>query len=275
MRGAAAAVSSTSFLGPGDFLGTFVRRAVNATVFGQATYHGNIVFTNLEREVVQAALPPGLRLAQNSAAPASHPIICLYGHPTNTQWTIENTPILIGEDYQELMLLVPFVQIDAGRNWHNYVVRMYLDDWNAIYIGNLFFAYAKEWGTSLESGNEIVESVGSIRYFRADIRRTGAWETSVNAERTLQHYKTIQSILDMPIVGRGPFGNMICSYFELNYQDALVAPADSHHAFLQPFKPGMESWVALGDLSSVPEGAIAIRDLNWRIKQPPPPACHP
>jgi hypothetical protein len=79
----------------------------------------------------------------------------------------------------------------------------------------------------------------------------------------------------MPIVGRGPFGNMICSYFELNYQDALVAPADSHHAFLQPFKPGMESWVALGDLSSVPEGAIAIRDLNWRIKQPPPPACHP
>jgi hypothetical protein len=266
-------LSTAPFLGPQDFSGTYTPRSYNATTGGEATYHGNIVFANLDRNLVQAVLPQGLRLAQNSATPGSHPLIYLYGHPTKTQWIINNTPIVIGPDYQELMLLVPFVQADTGIMWHNFVVRMYLDDWNAIWIGNFYFAYAKEWGTSQESGTEVSEFVAGSRYFHADIQTTGPWEPSTQAEGTIPNYKAIQTILGMPIVGRSQSGSLVCSHFELNYDNAMVAPVQSTHEFLQPFKPGMEGWVALGPLSSVPNGAIAIRDLNWRIRQPPPPPC--
>ena len=160
------------------------------------------MFTNLDRCVVQAVIPPQSKLAPNSAAPGLHPVAYLYGRPTNTHWIIANTPILIGPNYQELMLLVPFVQESAGTLWHNYVVRMYLDDSNAIAIGNLFFAYAKEWGTSQESGTEVTE-LARQRHFHANIQTTGPWLPSAPADTTIPNYQAIQTILAMPIVGRG------------------------------------------------------------------------
>ncbi len=228
--------STAPFLGPQDFSGTYTPKCGTATAGGEATYHGNLVFTNLDRPLVQAVLPPELKLAPNSAAPGLHPVIYLYGRPTDTKWIVADTPILIGPNYQELMLLVPFVQESTGSMWHNYVVRMYLDDANAIWIGNLFFAYAKEWGT-------------------------------------MPNYQAIQTILAMPIVGRRSSGQLVCSYFELNYANATVAPVQSSHEFLEPFVPGMSGWVGLGTVSSVVNGAVAVRDLNWRIKQPPARAC--
>lgn len=265
--------STAPFLGPRDFTGTYTPRRGLATTGGEATYHGNIVFMNLDRALVEAALPPDLRLAANSAAPGLHPVIYLYGRPTNTRWIIADTPIAIGPNYQELMLLVPFVQTTTGTKWHNYVVRMYLDDLAAIAIGNLFFAYAKEWGISLEWGTEVSEYSAGLPYFHADIQATGPWEPSAQAEGTQPNYRAIQTILNMPVVGRNAAGNLVCSYFELTYDDATVAAVQSLHEFLQPFKPGMGGWVALGTLPSVPNGAIAVRDLNWRIRQPPPPPC--
>ena len=265
--------STLPFLGPQDFSGSYTPVCGTATTGGEATYHGTIVFTNLDRSLVQAILPPPLKLATNSAAPGLHPVAYLYGRPTNTHWIVSNTPILIGPNYQELMLLVPFVQTTAGTRWHNDVARMYLDDWNAIAIGNLFFGYAKEWGTSQESGTEVTELAAATPYFHTNIQTTGSWEPSAQAEQDIPNYRAIQTILAMPMVGRDSSGALICSYFELNYGSAMVRPAQSTHEFLQPFTTGMAGWVTLGSLSSVVNGAVAIRDLNWRIRQPPPPAC--
>src|SRR5262249_24117828 len=155
--------------------GTCTPQPANAPLGGEATYHGSIVFTNLDRSLVRGVLPSGLQLASNSAAPGVHPVIFLYGHQTNTCWFIGNTTIRNGPDYQELTLLVPFVRIGAGMNWHNYVVRMYLNDWFAIDIGNQWFAYAKEYGTSQESGTDVWELVANVPYFHANIPTTGSW----------------------------------------------------------------------------------------------------
>lgn len=266
--------STAPFIGPRDFSGTYTPRWHDATTGGEATYHGNIVFTNLARSIVQAALPAELKLADNTLSPGMHPVIYLFGHPMNSRWFIAGTTILPGPNYQELMLLVPFVRSANGTKWHNYVVRMYLDDATAIAIGNMFFAYAKEWGTAQESGTQVTESAVGVAHFHADIQTTGPWTTSAQAEAALPNYKAIQTILDMPVVGRTPSGNLICSYFELGYDNATVAAVQSRHEFLQPFRPGMGSWIALGTLVSVPNGAIAVRDLNWRIRQPPPSPCH-
>jgi hypothetical protein len=266
--------STPPFLGPRDFVGTYSPKATAATIGGDATYDGNVVFTNLDRTLVQAILPPELKLAQNSRAPALHPVIYLYGRPTNTSWIVAETSLLVGPNYQELMLLVPFVQESTGTRWHNYVVRMYLDDANAIWIGNVFFAYAKMWGTSLESGTHVTEFDDvSTAKFHANIQPTGSWQPSAQAEASLPNYPAIQAILAMPVVGRRSSGQLVCSYFELDYTNAMVAPVQSTHEFLDPFVSGMSGWVGLGSLSSVTNGAVAVSNLNWRIQQPPPPPC--
>jgi hypothetical protein len=269
----APAVGVGPFLGPPDFAGSFVPKPTPATTGGDASYDGNIVFTNLDRALVEAILPPELKLASNSTAPLLHPVVYLYGHPHNTSWIVAGTPILVGPHYQELMLLIPFVQ-SGGSLWHTYVVRMYLDDLNAIWIGNTFFAYGKEWGTSQESGTMVTEfDQGGRAKFRTDLQITGPWQTSAQAATSLPNYSAIQTILKIPVVGRRSSGELVCSYFELNDAAATVAALQSTHQFLDPFVPGMSGWVALGSLGNVPNGAVAVRNMNWRIEQPPAPAC--
>ena len=269
-------LSTAPFLGPRDFAGTYVPKATPATIGGNATYNGNIVFTNLDRTLVEAVLPADLKLAQNSVSPALHPVMYLYGRPSNTSWIVAGTPILIGPNYQELMLVIPFVQERNGTHWHNYVVRMYLDDWNAIVIGNVFFGYAKLWGTSQESGADVTEfDQGGTSKFHATILATGPWQPerasrNVAAELRRDTVDSRDAHRRLELVT----GQLVCSYFELDYTNATVAPVQSTHEFVSPFVPGMAGWVALGTLSSVANGAVAVRNVNWRIEQPPAPPCN-
>jgi hypothetical protein len=275
------------FLGPEAFSGsgTYVPKSTMATTGGRATYRGNIVFTNLDRALVNAILPSGseLKLAQNRIARGLHPVLYLYGHPEQTSWIIDDEPYLNGASYQELILLVPFVQKGSGTLWHSFVARMYLDNGVAIWIGNEYYAYAKEFGTLRESNLDVRTSEvtgydsDDIVKFRAQSKRTGGWRSSDQAKTDLPNFAAIQTILAMPVVGWRPSssspGRLVCSYFELSYTNARVAPVESTHEFLDPFVPGMSNWMGLGSLSQVPDGAVAVRDLTWRIDHPPPAEC--
>jgi hypothetical protein len=264
--------STLPFMGPQVFNGTYLPRSSNAKTGGEATYSGYIVFTNLSRSLVDAVLPPDLQLATNSVNLDLHPVIFLFGHQRNTKWLIAGTPIPIGNDYKEMMVVIPFVQKQGGVNWHNYVLRMYLDDWAAISLGNLYFAYAKEWGTADEFGIAFTEFHYVTPYFSASMQE-GTWQTSAQAELALPNYKAIQAIFEMPMVGWDSWLGLKCSYFEFHYGNAMVAALQSEHQFLRSFRANMGAWVALGSLSSVPDGAIAIEGLDWRINHPPAPTC--
>ena len=192
---AATASPSTStrrmpFLGPDQFLpGSYTPKLKGTTTGGRATYRGTIVCTNLERELVNAILPPDseLELARNSVAPDLHPVISLYGHPEQTSWIVDDQEQLHGADYCELMLLVPFVQNGQARPWHTYVVRMYLNNAVAIRIGNEYFAYGKEYGTPQERRVDLLTREVSVydRHdvlkFQARIRRRPGWRSSDRA----------------------------------------------------------------------------------------------
>jgi hypothetical protein len=266
--------STAPFLGPRDFTGTYTPRCGNATTGGNAAYHGSIVFTNLDRTIVQSIVPQELTLAANTVASTQHPVIVMYGRPHNSSWMVAGTQIIPGPNYQELMLLVPFVQRPTSTKWHTHVVRMYLDDWDAIWIGNVFFAYGKEWGISVETGTEVSEFAMATQKFHANVTPNGPGRTNAQAEATLPNYSAIKTILDMPIVGRRQDGTLVCSYFELDFTGATITPVSSAHEFLDPFVPLMVGWPVLGStLTSVPDGAIAVENVNWWIKQPPPGPC--
>ncbi len=223
--------STLPFLGPKDFAGTYTPGASNTAQGGQATYSGYIVFTNIDRSTVAAALPSDLKLATNlSPTPDLHPIIFLYGHQRNTHWIIGGTTPQVGQDYTELTVLIPFVQNLDGTRWHNYVARMYLDDLGAIYVGNLFYAYAKEWGKSDESGTAFTECHDAQEYFGAAMQESGGWLPSAQAETALLNYQAIETIFEMPMVGWNDY-SFTCSYFDFNYDKALVQTLKSQHTF--------------------------------------------
>lgn len=257
-----------SFLGPDDFNGCWTPRASDAATGGESTYLGRIVFTNIKRDMVDDVLPSDLRLAQNSSTSDEHPILLLFGHQTNTQWIIDGTSWPIGNDYTEIAVLIPFVQRAGGSKWHNYIVRMYLNDYWARQIGNLFFGYAKRSGTFQENATDFTALVQGNAVFHAAVQSLGPWENSAAAEVTLPNYKAIQAILEMPILGKPVVGPYLCSYFEMHYDNGMVRRVQSQHEFLQPFTTNMDSWVLLGSINSVPSGAVAIKDVEWRIAEP-------
>jgi hypothetical protein len=113
-----------------------------------------------------------------------------------------------------------------------------------------------------------------VQKLHANISPNGAARTNAQAEATLPNYSAIKTILDMPVVGRHPDGTLVCSYFELDFTGATITPVSSAHEFLDPFVPSMVGWPVLGStLTSVSDGAIAVQNLKWRIRQPPPAPC--
>ena len=280
-RSAGRSAANAPFLGRDAFLpGSYTAKTDKTKDGGQATYRGYIVFTNVHRELVRAIVPSTLELAENHVNPDVHPVMYLYGFPENTRWIVNGEIYMEGESYEEMMLLVPFVHGHGGRLWHTHVVRMYLTHGVAIWIGNEIFAYAKRPGTFDlldidRSGFAMTAYARKLKKFRAEIAFTGGWRSSAEAANSIQNYPEIQTILAMPIVGRRrPSGELVCSYFDMDYTKTLVAPIESDHEFVHPFVPEMSSgWMDLGRMSSVVNGAVAVKRLEWHIDERPLVEC--
>jgi hypothetical protein len=109
-----------------------------------------------------------------------------------------------------------------------------------------------------------------LQLFKCGVELAGGWRTSEEARTSLSHWADIQEIFKMPLVGI--MDRTVCSYWEWDYSAVEVAPTMARHRFFVPLRPGMNDWIALGQLSGLPGGALAIRKLRWRLAQEPP-AC--
>jgi hypothetical protein len=268
------------FPGPGDFTGSYDARAADVQNGGQSTYEGAIVVTLLDRDLVEKALPGDFHLAPRIGAGKTHPIIHLVGYQRDLKLLEGGVQKPAGTDgYQEMILLVPFVVRGTGAKWHSFVVRMFLDSTAAIVIGDVVYAYAKLPAEFAESGpaDDLTTRILLLlqAVFQGNVKRTGAWRSSDNAQTTLAQWSDLREIFAMPLVGvevvLGSIVRAVCSYWEWDYTGAQVAPAISRHTFLRPFRDGLEGWPMLGSLPSPPNGAFVIRGLRWRLAKQPPP----
>ena len=270
----------TRFPGPQDFTGSYYARTSDAQEGAQSTYNGSIAVTLLDRAIVEKVLPGDFRLAARIDGADKHPVIHLLGHQCNLKTLHNGIPQPVpDDDYQEMILLVPFVMRGASMKWHSFVVRMYLNDFGAIGIGNTVYAYAKELARLPESGSPndlrtriLLPLLGL--FFQGTVTLTSSWRGSDEARMTSRRWRDIQTIFEMPLVGADVVGGkiirIVCSYWEWDYTNAEVVAAISQHQFVQPFRDGMDGWVQLGPLSSACDGAVAIRGLRWRLALPPP-----
>lgn len=271
-RGADHGASTTGFLGADDFKGEYLPVSHGHARGGKSTYHGRIVVTNVDRALVADLLPAGLQLAAAASAPlAQHPLIVLMGHQTDTAWDLGGGQLPVGQDYRELIALVPFVQRVGSSRWHNFIVRMYLDDFAALKIGNLHYGYAKQLATFGETPARFSTARRGVAMHTAESTALGGWHGDQDAGTHIPNYPALKQIFDMPVLGRLDYGTrrFVCSYFAWQYDATTVRPIDVRHTIRAPFVNAMARWMRLGELRSVSGGAVEVRDIDWRVAFPP------
>lgn len=286
--------SVSNGLDTSNFVGGCKPSAVPVTDGAQSTYEGAILVTMLDSDLVDDILPTGLSLAQNKDPTIqTHPVIVLLGVQGDLRLLQGGKPVDLGvQPYTELILMIPFVVRDSGLKWHNYAVRMYLDNAQAIVIGDIFYAYAKEPAFFVNTATTTtVLQVG--RVFKIDVQDAGpTTDLAAPGVALPAGLSQIDEVFKMPIVGHfdgwpypyppPPSYPFSCSYFEFDFSQTKVTPANGVFRFIQEFRPGMSGWVSLGEIANSPNGAFRISGMRWRLASewPPwtssvqPPACN-
>jgi len=271
----------STFPAPTDYYGGYDPQPSPVLFGGQSTYSGFLVVSMLPRPLVESVLPAQLSLATPKSTAAEHPVIHLVGHQRYLVDVVQGvaTGIRPLPDYQEMIVLVPLVEYNG--TWHNYALRMYLDNMLAVNGGNFGYAYSKELGALEEtiSGAKTTTqvSVGGAPYFSSVVSRTSAWHDTPAAIAAIPRWTDLHEYMSMPILGTdnlvGP-QRILCSYFEWDFSQSSFATAVSEHEYQADFRPPlMSEWVTLGKLTNAVDGAIAVRDIRWRLIHPPAPDC--
>ncbi|HEY2257285.1 MAG TPA: hypothetical protein VGI11_16745 [Variovorax sp.] len=143
---------------------------------GQATYEGEVLVTTLDARMVAGILPPGLSLARRTDPTiTTHPVILMAGVQGEPRLVKHGKPIdVYFAPYDELMLMIPFtVGSNSGMKWHNYTARMYLDNTEAIVLGDVIYAYAKEYAFFVRLFTKTCVMLAG-RFFECDVKASAA-----------------------------------------------------------------------------------------------------
>jgi hypothetical protein len=244
---------------------------------GHASFIGDIVFTNVDVNLAQALLPAGLglRVAPNLAQPALHPLVHIVGQQTKTGWSSGGFSQSVDQPYDEFILLVPFVLAGANPQWHNFVVRMYLDDQIAQLLG-LLFAYRKR--TGFVRGFPRAADFPPVAYdvfvdgttaFSCEHVTEGTTYAGTDAPDVMPNFDAMHEIMRMPALGIDPTtGQGLCSYFRWDFKPARVTPIATEHRYDTGFAPGEVRGLPL---RSVIDGGFCVDGLGWRLTLPPYP----
>lgn len=196
----------------------------NAFSRNSGEIRAEIVLFAHQTKKVNRMLPPELELAQQSLTnPAlEHPIVLVHSHQKNVRSDIvDNTPI----DYYEQSLIIPYVKFRDGRpGIFSYVYKSYLSVENGtlpLYIGwlmgyNKHFANFRESSDKVETLYESFTPDTNVKMSRLRYHL----EASVVPPSKLQNFHRVQELFQLPIVGKTPWGSLVCSKINYNLHNA-------------------------------------------------------
>jgi len=157
---------------------------------------------------------------------------------------------------------------------------MYLDNAQAVQIGNLYYGYFKEMAVLSETAStstlsELDVAQGSATVFKwtADTS-SGSFVPSTSATGTLYNYQHAIRIMSMPLLGTvstvlGPI--YTCSFWDWNLQNTEVRPVEVTSQFVQAPRSGTTSWVSQGPMVSDETFAFQVQGVVWQLAYPPLP----
>ncbi|KPJ82977.1 MAG: hypothetical protein AMS19_06055 [Gemmatimonas sp. SG8_23] len=264
-----------TFLGVADFEGGPILASSSVTTGAEGTYLGVVTFTNVDRTKVEALLPSAYRLAARKTSHESdvHPVMLLFGDQTDGHYLLPDPapPVPTGIHYSELIFLVPFVQRKGLPGWHNYVVRMYLDQDEAVVAG-IPYGYQKRKAWIEWRGDEArVYDPKMGPLWRGTLTWGTPWRDYADATASLPRFPDLVAIMRTRILGHHFVG--LCSHWEWDFSDARIAQATTSYDMVSPFRLDMKDWPALSPFDGVADGAFVLRGVRWRLAHPPAGLC--
>jgi len=252
-------VKMEAFLGKRFFPGSFVNQdAARASWLARARFHGHIILMHWQRAEVERVLPAELALAtNNSSTPDLHPVIFFFGALADTATIFAGITVPAVFTWTEFVAAIPFVTHRRGRYLHTYIPRIYSSYFPPLWHGNAHFGFSKQMASMRWHGPMFVlTSEDEVLLVHAVIESTPTCN--------LSHFDTMREVFALPIVGRKATGEYVCSYFDWNFSDALVRPADSWISIDAPLVDGLTPRVCY----DVDAGTFDVRGMLWQLSWP-------
>src|SRR5262249_7283877 len=154
----------------------------------------------------------GLTLARNTIAPELHPVVFVFGDQADGALLFAGFTIPTGVTYQELGIVVPFVQHGGGPHLYSYVPRMYSTYFPAVWHGNAHYGFSKEMARMRwHHGAFLATREDGSLLLHADTEPMGAWSPGSGCD--IPNFAAMRAVIALPVLGRRDDGSYLCSYF--------------------------------------------------------------
>jgi len=236
---------------------------------GQAMFSGGIAVFNRPRAELEKLLPEGLELMWNtSSTPDLHPVAFLFGDQVEGTTIFGGVENPLGIEYPETCLAIPFVQGVGGRYAQSFIPHMATDFLPAAWSGNRFYGFAKELtGFVRDGGTMGVQAEGGRLRLQAGVEPTGDWQPAPGFASA--PFEDLRRMFGLPQLGQKavPGGDeIIASYFDFDFAEARIRPADAWLEIPEPLAPGLDP----GTWRSTRNGGFEVQRMRWRVSWPQP-----
>lgn len=191
---------------------------VQPRIYGVGTYTSVITVLPLASGLVQRWLPPELELApQTLTPPNTHPVNFMFGQQQKVQ---ANLLPWFQMNYFEFAVVVPHIQFRGAvrytpRGPHLYTPLLFLDQWPAIWAGDLAYGFPKRHAQITWTDNVYTVT-------RAGQRQAQGTFAEAQATLTAPEYEKVTQLLCQPTVSQSPWGGYVYSVFDWRLSPAQV-----------------------------------------------------
>jgi len=238
-------------------------RAAGRSFAARARFNGWIVLASWPREEVAALLPPELELVPN--AQDDHPVAFILGKQTAGALFLGPFTVPTGANYHEFGMAVPFVRHRRGRYLHLFVPRMYATYFPAVWTGNVQYGFAKEMAKFERHGNiHVITAEDRTLLLHASFEATGEWCSGGGC--TLPNFDAMRSAFVLPVIGCLNDRRLVSSYFDWDFREARVRPADGTVTIVAPLVAGSPA----RESDDLPSGTFEVDGMVWKLSWPGP-----
>lgn len=235
--------------------------AAGARFVGLSCFNGWLGTVDWPRPVVEALLPPALRLAE--PAGPTHPVLFLFGEQTAGTVVYGGVPMPLAIDFCEFGLAVPYVRHRDGRYHHLFFPRMCSSYFPAVSDGNVHYGLAKRlahmtwrapvfWMTD-EDGRLL---------FHAAIEPSGPFADAAGVDA----FRAVHRLAALPVLGRCAGERLVTSYFDWDARGARARSVRARLAVADGLVPRLAARESLAGDGRLCE----VSGMSWRLSWPLP-----
>lgn len=229
----------------------------------RALFDGCISVCRWPRAAVVDLLPPELALASDEDGDGWHPLLVVFGRQRETAWTFGGLVAPVGEDYEELLLAVPFVRLRGTRELATYVPGMRSSDLSSTWVGAQLYGLGKEIACVEHRGPLSIWTAADGRLVFHALLGPAADDVAAQVD-TGAALGTLRQVAALPVVGKRYDGSFVGCYFDWDFREARARPVSCSMSFDEP----LGARGPVGAARGVPGATLWVEGMIWRLSWP-------